>query len=355
MRKRNFKKLFIEEDFPIRKAMRQLGESAERVLFVVKDKKQLLGSLTDGDIRRWVLRGGDLSSTVSKVYNRRPRLVPEDYDIQEVKDLMLKKKIQTIPVINKDNHIQDVLFWDAVFGQGESSSKDKIDYPVIIMAGGKGTRLDPFTKVLPKPLIPIGDKTIIELIMERYLKHRVTHFFLSINFGSRMIKAYFDEVNPRYKITYVEEKKPLGTIGSLKLLKGKIKDSIIVSNCDIIIESDYDEIVEFHKKNDNDITIVGSFRHFTIPYGVCTIKNGGILTDIVEKPEYDFLVNTGMYIMKKSVIDLIPSNKLFNSTDLIKRVKEKGGKVGVFPIHEKAWIDIGQWEEYHRAVQALGF
>ena len=168
-----------------------------------------------------------------------------------------------------------------------------------------------------------------------------------------MVKAYFEEVKLDYKIHYVEEKMPLGTAGSLKLIEDFIKDSLIVSNCDIIIDADYHEIVAFHKKKNNDITVVGSFRHFTIPYGICHIQNGGNLVSIEEKPEYDFLVNTGMYILKKSVLRHIPKNKFYNATDLIQAVQDSGGKVGLFPIDEKSWIDVGQWEEYHRTVRLL--
>jgi NDP-sugar pyrophosphorylase family protein len=206
---------------------------------------------------------------------------------------------------------------------------------------------------LPKPLIPIGDKPIIEIIMDKFHQYGVNEFFVSVHHRSRMIKAYFEERPISYKIHYIEEEEPLGTAGSLGFLYDKVKGSILVSNCDIIIESNYHEMVEFHESKKYDITIVGSFRHLTLPYGICFIENGGTLTRIEEKPEYDYLVNTGMYLIKKEVLELIADNRPTAITDLIQTVKAKGGRVGVFPIDEKSWIDVGQWEEYRRAQKIL--
>jgi len=207
------------------------------------------------------------------------------------------------------------------------------------MAGGKGTRLDPFTKVLPKPLIPIGERTIIDIIMDKFYQNGIKEFYISINHKSRMIKSYFEEANTKFIIHYLEENQPLGTAGSLKLLEGKIEGSLLVSNCDIIIDTDYSEIIEFHEKKKYDMTIVGSFRHYVIPYGVCEISNGGSLKEIREKPEYDFLVNTGMYVLEPDVLVPIPVNKFYHITDLINEYLKRQEKVGVYPISEK-WYQI---------------
>ncbi len=351
--KKKVKYLLIKGNFTVKQAMRQLAKAGEKILFVVDGKAKLVGSLTDGDIRRWILGGGHLSSAVENACNKKPVCVPLAYDAEAIKSMMIRRKIQVIPVVNEEKVIEDVLLWNNLFGQARQITKRKISTPVVIMAGGRGTRLDPFTRVLPKPLIPLGDKTIIESIMERFFKHGVLEFHLSINHKSQMIKAYFAEIKLPYKIHMVEENKPLGTAGSLRFLRNKFKDSLMVSNCDIIVETDYHELETFHKSKGYDITIVGSFRHFTIPYGICDIENGGELLNIKEKPEYDFLVNTGMYVLKQKVLNLIPKNEFFNMTDLIEKVKAKGGKVGVFPIDEKSWIDVGQLEEYHRVISLL--
>ena len=347
-------KFLIMEDISIKEAMKQMNQVGEKALFVTNQNARLLGSLTDGDIRRWILKEGDLRAGIGKAYNKNTLFTTEQYDVEEVKKLMLKNRIEVIPVINDKKEIIEILLWDDIFGKEGTTYKKKIDIPVVIMAGGKGTRLDPVTRILPKPLIPIGDKAIIDIIMEKFSRHGVNKFYISINTKAYMIKSYFKEINTSYDIDYIEEEEPLGTAGSLRLLEGKINGPIIVSNCDIIVDCDYSEVLDFHKSGGHEITIVGSYRHFTIPYGICEIEKNGRLASIMEKPEYDFLVNTGMCVLNPGTISEMPKSTKFDMTDLIAKVKDRGGKVGVFPISEKAWIDIGQWEEYHKSLKLLG-
>ena len=166
-----------------------------------------------------------------------------------------------------------------------------------------------------------------------------------------MIKSYFEEGNGGYKISYIEEQKPLGTAGSLRFLRNIPQESILVTNCDSFIKSDYAEIVKAHEDQGNDITLVVSCRRHVIPYGICEIENGGTLRAIHEKPAHDVLVNTGMYVIRTRVLELIPEDTHCDITDLITTVKAKGYKVGVFPVSETSWVDVGQWEEYHNAVK----
>ena len=345
----------ISQNVSIKEAMRQMNEVGERVLFVVVQQKKLIGSLTDGDIRRWVLKEGSLLSSLNGVYNLNPISFKNDYDLNEVKNKMLETNVQYIPIVDKYNRIKDILIWSQIFGNGTSPLREKIEnIPVVVMAGGKGSRLDPFTKILPKPLIPIGDKPIIEIILEKFREYDIEEFFITVHHKSRMIKAFFEEMDTSsFKIHYIEEEKPLGTAGSLRFLSEYNFKSYLVSNCDIIIEADYAEICRFHEVEKYDMTIVGSFRHFMIPYGVCTIENGGILVNIHEKPEYDFLVNTGMYVINKEILKVIPQDQEFNINELINKAKKEGFKIGVFPINEKSWIDVGQWEEYHKGLKHL--
>jgi len=346
-------KLKVSPEVTIKQALKMIGEGRHGALFICDGNNRLLGSLTDGDIRRRILSGGGLDEKIDNIYNKSPLVVKEDYSADNVKQLMLDSGIRSIPVINRHKEITDILLWDNVFRDEKVASKNKIDIPVVIMAGGEGTRLDPFTKVLPKPLIPIGETTVIDIIMDRFYQHGIKEFYISINHKAKVIKSYFEETNVRYIIHYLEEEKPLGTAGSLKFLEGKVHGSVLVSNCDIIIDYDYAQIIEFHKRNGYDMTLVGSFRHQVIPYGICEIENGGLLKEIREKPEYDFLANTGMHIIKASVLSLIPADRKFDITDLIDNIKNSGGKVGVFPIAEKAWTDIGQWEEYRHAIEKM--
>jgi dTDP-glucose pyrophosphorylase len=335
-------------------AMRQLEDTAQKTLFVVDDKNHLLGSLTDGDIRRWILAGSDLHGRVESVCNPNPFSVMTAYEVDDVRRTMIKNNISCVPVLTNNRQVTALLFWEDVFEEKSVSKASKsISLPVVIMAGGKGTRLDPFTKVLPKPLIPLGDKTVIEHIIDSFLEYDVSEFFLSVNEKSKIIKSYFEELAPTYSISYVEENEPLGTAGSLRCLRDRLKGSLVVTNCDIIIAADYAELVDFHSQNGDDITVVGSLKNYRIPYGVCEIVNGGTLTRINEKPEYNFLVNTGMYVLRADTLRLIPEGRIFHMTQLIDSVRDNGGKVSIFPVSDKAWIDTGEWAEYRKALRQL--
>jgi len=345
-------KLCIDNISDLKTALKKMDDGGKRVLFVVENNSKLLGVLTDGDIRRWILRTGELKGCVSEFCNMNPIVIHQNYDSDAAKRLMLDKKIGVIPVIGNNREIIDILLWEDIFSEKKPGlAEKKIDIPVVIMAGGKGTRLDPFTRILPKPLIPIGDKPIIEIIVDKFCEFGISEFYISVNHKSKMIKAYFEELSTNYTIKYIDEDKPLGTAGSLKLLENKLKGSFFVSNCDIIIESDYSEIYDYHQKNENDITLVAAVKNYRIPYGICEIGNGGILSVIREKPEYSFLVNTGLYILKSEVFRFIPENQFFDITDLIKSIQHENGKIGVFPVSDKSWIDVGEWEEYRKAVR----
>jgi NDP-sugar pyrophosphorylase family protein len=228
-----------------------------------------------------------------------------------------------------------------------------LDAAVVIMAGGVGTRLAPFTKVLPKPLIPVHDKPIIEHIIERFVDHGAKNFWVTVNYKSRIMKAYFQDLNPDYKVQFIEEPESMGTAGSLQFMKGLVDAPFFITNCDIIINANYRRIMEFHKEGGYAITLVGSMVHYQIPYGTCILNASGTLDRINEKPAYDFLVNTGMYIFDPHVLDIIPRSGIYHTTHLIEAVVAQGHTVGVFPVSGDAWIDVGHWQEYQRAAERL--
>lgn len=344
----------IVRDARVRQAMRQLEAAESRTLLVVDEAQALYGTLTDGDVRRWILGGGDLDGRVRDVCHADPFVVDADYDLEAVRREMLARSIVCIPVVGADRRVLGVLLWDRVFGgEDDRPARAPLGLPVIIMAGGAGTRLAPFTTVLPKPLIPIGGKTVIELIVDTFTKHGVSDFYLSVHHKSRIIKSYFDELDPPYAVHYLYEDQPLGTAGGLRDLAGKIDGDLIVTNCDVIIRADYHDLVAHHRNSGNDVTMVVSMRNFSIPYGVCEIENGGQLREIREKPQYDLLVNTGLYVIKPAVLELIPEGTPFDFPDLIAKAQATGGRVGVYPIGEEAWIDTGAWSEYRTAAAAL--
>ena len=349
------KKTLIPDNIRIVEALRLLDETADKVLFVVDNDSKLLGALTDGDIRRYLLSGRSLEDNIVDVYNKNPKFVLENgYSQDNLKKIFLKYKVSIIPILDDHHRIINIAAWDKVFSAGNkktSKARRRINVPVVIMAGGKGTRLDPFTKILPKPLIPIGDKPIIEVIMNKFHEFGMMDFYVTLNHKSKMIKAYFEEFKTKYKITYIDEDKPLGTAGGLKYLPSNLSGAIFVSNSDILIEEDYGKILKFHKANKNEITIVASVKNYNVPYGVCEIENGGILRKIKEKPNFSFLVNTGMYVVNSNVLDMIPEGEFYHITQLIEDIKCDGRRVGIFPISENAWMDVGEWGTYKETLE----
>jgi len=350
-----FESLLISKPRKILEALHQLEETERKILYVTDDEGHFVGSLTDGDIRRWILGGGDMDGTVGDVCNYNPYYIHSDYDLADVKKRMREGNYTSVPVIDGERDIVDVLFWEQIFQNGEKKKTvQQIKLPVVVMAGGKGTRLAPFTNVLPKPLIPVGDKTAIEVIMNSFAECGVDDFYVSVNYKSKLIQAYFEELEPDYKVRYLYEDMPLGTGGALHALSGKLEGDLIVTNCDVIIKADYSSLVEHHYKEKNDITMVVSVRHYDIPYGICDIVDNGQLCAMREKPHYNFMVNTGMYVLRSSVLDLVPKDKFYHLTELIEDVRSRGGRVGVYPISDKAWLDTGEWQQYCETMARLG-
>jgi hypothetical protein len=287
------KNILVREGITVKEALKRIDEAAKKILFVVNNREELLGALSDGDIRRHILKSGKLNDLIDTIYNKAPVCFQEPYSILDVKKKMLDLRIEVIPIIDENKRIIDILFWENIFHENEYGRKDnkKLDIPLIIMAGGKGTRLDPFTKILPKPLIPIGDKPIIEIIMDRFSEFGIDDFYITINYKGEMIKSYFNSEESRYNIHYISESNSLGTAGSLKLLPRDIAETFIVSNCDIIVDANYYDVLKFHTSNNNSLTILGSIQHYVIPYGVLKFKEEGAVEEIIEKPEYDFTIN----------------------------------------------------------------
>jgi dTDP-glucose pyrophosphorylase len=352
----NLPDILIQRGATVKDAMKQLDRTAQKIVFVVDSDGRLIGSLTDGDIRRRILAGGTIEDPVEKACFKKTFFANKDYDLEEVKKEIFKRKIVIVPIVNEQRKIIEILKWDSLFGASTKRKiAEKLTGPVVIMAGGKGTRLDPFTKILPKPLIPIGDKTIIEIIIDKFLAYRVDHFYISVNHKAKIIKSYFEELAPPYQITFLQEDTPLGTVGALKQLQRTFEGSLLMTNCDVIIDADYDDIERHHARSGNDITLVASHKNFSLPYGICEIEKGGRLKRINEKPEYSFLANTGMYFIKEQVLRFIPPDQPFHVTQLIEKVIEKKGQVGVYPIGEGSWIDTGEWSEYKKAIERLRY
>jgi len=350
------KDVLILPDISLYDAMHALDLTSEKVMLVVDDSKHLLGSLTDGDLRRHILKNKDLEGTIELIYNKDPIFVYEsENNIELIKKTFIDKKIELIPIIDRKRIVIDYITWAEVFKDQNvlSTIKRTLSVPVVIMAGGKGTRLDPFTRILPKPLIPIGNSTIIELIIDKFLDYNVSEFYLTVNHKSEIIKAYFKEKTLGYNIEFIEEKLPLGTAGGLRPLKQTMERPFFVTNCDIILKTDYAELFDFHVNAGNSISLVASIKNYSIPYGICEISSDGELVQIREKPKSNLLVNTGMYILNPEVLRFIPENEEYHMTHLIRDVKANDLKVGVFPVSENSWIDIGEWAEYKKTRESF--
>lgn len=335
----------VKYDSTLLDAFKKMDILDKKLLIVLKEDK-FFGLLSVGDIQRAIIQNKSLDSKVSEVIRENIRIAKPSDDLANIKKMMFEFRMELCPVVDKENNIVEVYFWEDVFIDKEPQPKKQFNLPVVIMAGGLGTRLKPLTNVLPKPLIPVGDKTIIEQIFKRFNHHGCDKFYISVNYKADLIEYYLTNQNLPYQIDFIQENKPTGTAGSLSLLKDKIKDTFFVSNCDIIIEQDYSEILKYHKDNKNEITIVAALKHYSIPYGTIDTSENGKLEKLTEKPELTFKINSGMYVLEPTVLDLIPENEFFHITDLIEKVQKRGGSVGVFPVSEKSWKDIGEWDEY---------
>lgn len=333
------KEYLISKDIKIKDAMKRIDATKPKILFVAENNK-LIGAVTDGDVRRYLLSGGSVEDVVEKACNKKLKKIAHS---KEEAINMLDKNFIAIPIIDNDGYLQDIYI-----GKRNKTNKRKIDIPVVINAGGKGTRLDPFTKILPKPLIPVGDLPIIEHIMQRYEEAGCDEFNIIVNYKKQLIKSYFKEIDREYKIRWFDEEEPLGTGGGLSLLKNKIKETFFFISCDSLILCDYSEILKFHKKNKNDITMICAKRKVTIPYGIVNTDDKNNLNFIEEKPEYSFLTNTAMYVVEPDVLKDIKKNTKIDFPDIIKMEKEKGKKIGVCAVEEDDWLDMGVMSELEK-------
>ncbi len=351
------KNLLASPKISLLDALLLLKKNGQKCIIVVNKKRQLLGTLTDGDVRSLIIKKKDLNQSISNLYNSNPRFIEENnFDINEIKKEILKFRYELIPIVNKSKKVVDVITWDQVFKKKLISKTKVKNCEAIIMAGGEGVRLEPFTSILPKPLIPIKGKSIIERIISNFSDFGINNFYISLGYKNNTIKAFFKALKLKNKIKFITENKPLGTIGSLSLIKKKIsrKKTLLVSNCDILIKTDLAKILNYHLKKKNDFTIVAASKNFTIPYGVCKTFKDGSFKNISEKPTYNTLVNTGLYIIEPNLVNLIPNNKKVDINDFISLTQKKRKKIGVFAISDDSWMDIGQWNEYRSAVKKLG-
>jgi dTDP-glucose pyrophosphorylase len=332
----------------IHNALEKMNNNKSKLLLVLKANK-FYSLLSIGDIQRALIHNIKVDRYISDILRSKSKIKisKEGDSIEEIKKLMLEYRIEFMPVIDNKKNITNILFWNEIFNFDKKIEQKLINIPVVIMAGGKGTRLKPLTNVLPKPLLPINNEPILTTIINTFKKSGSKDFYISVNYMHEAIRLHYENnKDEQIDLFYIKEDKPLGTAGSISLLKDKINSTFFISNCDIIIDQDYGDVLEYHKSNGNLITIVGALKKYSIPYGTLEIAQGGSLKNISEKPELNYVINTGVYVIEPQVIGQIPENKFFHITHLIEKIKLQKGKVGVYPVSDNSWTDIGEMDSY---------
>lgn len=352
MLEEKIKNISVSPGTSILVALKQMDEQNRRLL-IVFDKGKFNGLISIGDIQRAIIRNIPLNSPIKSIMRISFTTASDNEDAETIKSRMLESRIEFIPVLDKNRELVKVFFWEDFFPGSSVLNKKVLNLPVAIMAGGRGTRLQPLTNLIPKPLLPYGKTTILQKIIDNFIHNGSKDFYLSIFYKAQLIKDYFEnrkEGTENINISFIEENEPLGSAGSLSFLKKVISGSLWVSNCDIIINEDYSLIHDYHVKNGNDLTIVAAVKQLNIPYGIIETKRNGILKSYVEKPDFVYKINSGMYIVEPSVLEKIPGNKFYSFTDLINDVR-KGGRIGVFPVSESSWKDIGSSDKYYSGIE----
>ena len=342
----NLKDYIVNENTFIIDTMRIINKGENAIAFVCEHMR-LLAAVSDGDIRRYMIDGGDLNKEIREIANYTPISVlagdEVDYD-----RFMREKSITALPIVDENQILVDIMFLSK-----RTSAKEPLRLPVIIMAGGKGSRLKPFTEILPKPLIPIGGQTITEHIIARFEEYQCNHFDMIVNYKKNFIKSYFQDNDTPYDISFVEEPEFWGTAGGLKLIEGKYDGTIFITNCDILIEADYKAIYDYHKTNGNIITMVCARKKVVIPYGTVETDEQGQVMALKEKPSFEFKTNTGLYLVEPEFLKQIPEKTKIDITDVIEQCIHSKKRVGAYLISESDWMDMGQLDEMERMKKHL--
>jgi dTDP-glucose pyrophosphorylase/CBS domain-containing protein len=338
----DLKSLTVSKDATLLQTIEAINVGAKQIALVVDDDSKLLGTVTDGDVRRGLLRGCTLDTCVVEVMNTAPHVASSEEDPQEVMAREFTKLIHQLPVIDADGKLIGLLTDQDMLVAAEIST------PVVLMAGGKGVRLFPLTKDVPKPMLKIGDQPIIEIILRKLRAQGFRNIYISVNYLAEVIR---DHVNDGawlgLKVTYLEEPKPLGTAGALAQLAGKIGEPFVVMNSDLLTNCDLRQVVKFHKKQAAKATLGVREYSFQVPYGVVNI-DGNEVESISEKPVHRSMVSAGIYVLDPSALDLIPTDEFCDMPTLLDSIKLQGQKVVAFPIHE-SWLDIGRHDDLNEA------
>ena len=312
----------------------------EPILFIVDDNDALIGSLTDGDVRRGLIKGTSVNEQVDLICQQNPKFIQKgERDINKIIDFR-EKKLKTIPVVDKDYKLVNVINF--------SELKSYLPIDAVIMAGGKGERLKPLTDNIPKPLLRVGSKAIIEHNIDRLRLFGIDDFWISVRYLGNQIEKHIGNGDPKNVIIkYIYEDEPLGTIGAVSLIEGLDHDYVLVTNSDILTNLNYEQFFLDFLRQDADFSVVTIPYSVDIPYAVLETSNGHVVS-FKEKPTYTYFSNGGIYLMKKKVVNFIPKHTPFNATDLMEKLISEGLKVISFPL-AGYWLDIGKPDDYQKA------
>jgi len=338
----NISKIFLLANSTIEDALNVIDSGAVKIALVIDKDKKLLGTLGDGDIRRALLRKNSLKDTINSVYFKSPITAKKDSSKDYLLNLCSINSISQIPIVDENNKVIDL------FIMGEGQAQKKHNNRVFLMVGGLGVRLRPLTEKIPKPMLLVGGKPILEWIVKRFVDCGFTNITMCLGYKSKTIKDHFcDGSKFRAKIDYIDEKERMGTAGALTLFKKKEKSPFFVMNGDLLTNVDFEKMIDFHEECQAMATMCIREYDIEVPYGVVNIS-GEHITSIEEKPIHNFFVNAGIYLLEPDCINLIPNNKFYDMPTLFEKLLARKDKIVSFPLQEY-WLDVGKLDDYKRA------
>lgn len=341
--------LLLNKNQTLREGLQLLDQNGMQILLVTDGGRALCGTVTDGDIRRHILGNKSLDVQLCEIMNINFSFLSVEHEY-EAEDVLRAAKFNHLPIIDQDGCVVRLV----ISFDHDNTTRFKSDIPVVIMAGGKGTRLSPLTKIIPKPLVPVGDVTMIEKIMENFSEAGFHRFIIVVNHKKELIKSYLNEVGLPYEISFVDEEEYFGTVGGLRLIRDKLSGSqFVLSNCDIVAMLNYASLLDWHKNHNAKMTILGVQKRIDIPYGVVKIDDGKYVNNVHEKPYMSHVIMSGIYVLDSSILDYIPEDGSYDMDKLIEKLLSSGEAVTCFPI-EDGWFDMGQLEEYKNLLSHFG-
>ena len=339
---KNIKNIKLKQNATIKEALGIIDSGAMQIALVVDDNDKLIGTLTDGDIRRGILRGLDLDSSIETIVFKEPAVAKISSTKEEILKIALSKKLHQIPIVDDNGIVLDLKEIEELVGPKIKTNR------VILMVGGLGTRLRPLTQDTPKPMLKVGNKPILQMIVERFAEYGFVNITMCVNFNASIIRDYFgDGKEFGVNIDYVLEQKRMGTAGALSLLKERPSEPFFVMNGDLLTNVNFEHIFNYHMLNKATATMCVREYDYEVPYGVVKMNDNKII-EIAEKPVQKFFVSAGIYMLSPEILDLIPKNEFYDMPALFEKLIKLSKNVISFPIREY-WLDIGRMEEYQRA------